>query len=57
MKDSFVIDENQRCFLNGVAIDNVLKVDIKNINPIEKAEVVLTVSVDEIDIKHKGLFK
>lgn len=51
----FEIDDSKRCFLNGVEIKNVLNVDIRNINPTESAEVVLTVAVDEIDVKYKGL--
>ena len=53
----FVVDESKRVFLNGYEIEKVLNVEIKNINPLEKPEVTMTVSVDEIDVKYKGLLK
>ena len=53
----FVVDESKRVFLNGYEIEKVLNVEIKNINPLENPEVTITVAVDEIDVKYKGLLK
>lgn len=55
MKNSFVIDENKNCFLNGQKLENVLNVDIKNINAIETPEVTITVAVKSVDVKYKSI--
>lgn len=57
MENSFIIDENKKCFLNGQELTNVINVDIKNINALDITEVVITVAVKSIDVKHKGLVK
>lgn len=57
MENSFIIDENKRCFLNGQELTNVTNVDIKNINALDITEVVITVAVKSIDVKYKGLVK
>lgn len=53
VENSFVIDENKRCFLNGQELKNVVNVDIKNINAIETTEVVITIDVRSVDIRYK----
>lgn len=55
MENSFIIDENKKCFLNGQELTNVTNVDIKNINALDITEVVITVAVKSIDVKYKGL--
>lgn len=55
MENSFIIDENKRCFLNGQELKNVVNVDIKNINAIETTEVVITAVVKSIDVKYRGI--
>lgn len=57
MENSFIIDENKKCFLNGQELTNVTNVDIKNINALDITEVVITVAVKSIDVKYKGLVK
>ena len=57
MENSFIIDENKRCFLNGQELTNVTNVDIKNINALDITEVVITVAVKNIDVKYKSLVK
>lgn len=57
MENSFIIDENKKCFLNGQELTNVINVDIKNINALDRTEVVITVAVKSIDVKYKGLVK
>lgn len=57
MENSFIIDENKKCFLNGQELTNVINVDIKNINALDITEVVITVAVKSIDVKYKGLVK
>ena len=52
MKDSFVIDENKKCFLNGQELKNVTSVDIKNINATQRTEITITVDVSSIDVKY-----
>lgn len=54
MENSFVIDENKRCYLNGQELNKVVNVDIKNINAIKSTEVTITVDVDSIDVKYKA---
>lgn len=56
-ENSFIIDENKKCFLNGQELTNVTNVDIKNINALDITEVVITVAVKSIDVKYKGLVK
>lgn len=53
LNTSFVIDENNHCFLNGQELRNVINADIKNINATEMTEVVLTVLVKSVDVKYK----
>lgn len=54
MKNSFVIDENKKCFLNGQEIKNVINVDIKSINATTTTEVILTIDVNSVDVKYKS---
>lgn len=44
------IDAEGRVWLNDHEIESVSSVDIKNINPIERIDVVLNIQVDEINI-------
>lgn len=41
--------------LNGKKIENCLSLEIKDINPVEKIEVVLHVLVDRIDVHHETM--
>ncbi len=54
MKNSFVIDESKKCFLNGQEIKNVINVDIKSINATTTTEVILTIDVNSVDVKYKS---
>ena len=54
MENSFVIDENKKCFLNGQEIKNVINVDIKSINATTTTEVILTIDVNSVDVKYKS---
>lgn len=42
-------------FADGTKINNVTRVDVVNLNPIEDMEVVLHVAVSEIEVDHKRL--
>lgn len=55
MINSFTIDENKQCYLNGQEIKNVLNIDIQNINATEFTEVVLTILVDSVNVKYKKI--
>ncbi len=57
MEHNFIIDENRKCYINGQEIENVFNVDIKNISATGTITVILTVDVDSVDVKYKGLFK
>lgn len=42
-------------FADGVKINNVTRVDVMNLNPIEDMEVVLHIAASEIEVNHKRL--
>ena len=42
-------------FVDGVKINNVTRVDVMNLNPIEDMEVVLHIAASEIEVDHKRL--
>ena len=46
------ISKEGTVMLDDVSLENVKKVDIKNINPISPAEVQITLAVDEIDVQY-----
>ena len=42
-------------FVDGTKIDNVTRVDVMNLNPIEDTEVVLHIAASEIEVDHGKL--
>lgn len=57
MGNSFLIDNQKKCYLNGQELKDVLNVDLKNINAMNDMEVTITLHVDNIDVKFKGIFR
>ena len=41
--------------LNGKEIENCVSLEIKDVNPVEKIEVVLHVLVDRVDVHHETM--
>ncbi len=42
-------------FVDGHKVDNIIRVDVINLNPLGEAEVVLHIAADEVEIDHKHL--
>ena len=51
----FKLDLDGSAWLDGLKLKDILSVDVQNINPCDKMELTICLSVEEIDISYNQL--